>query len=94
MPCGVKQGRTSEVIIAGGHHDTVYHAQGAIDDTSGTVTVMEMARQMSLIYEQSGIPERTVSNSVRGAVKKRDSGAVEHMLKKCRAVYEKIYDVS
>ena len=60
VPCGVKQGRTSEVIIAGGHHDTVYHAQGAIDDTSGTVTVMEMARQMSLIYEQSGIPERTV----------------------------------
>ena len=60
VPCGVKQGRTSEVIIAGGHHDTVYHGQGAVDDTSGTVTVMEMARQMSLIYEQSGIPERTV----------------------------------
>ena len=60
VPCGVKQGRTSEVIIAGGHHDTVYHGQGAVDDTSGSVTVMEMARQMSLIYEQSGIPERTV----------------------------------
>ena len=43
VPCGVIEGKSSEVIIAGAHHDTVYQAQGAVDDTSGTVTVLEIA---------------------------------------------------
>jgi N-acetylated-alpha-linked acidic dipeptidase len=46
--------------MVGGHHDTVYHGQGAIDDTSGSSSVMEMARQISEIVNTSGTPERTL----------------------------------
>ena len=60
VPCGEIRGETSEVVIVGGHHDTVYHGQGAIDDTSGTASVLEMARQMSEIVNETGKPERTL----------------------------------
>jgi hypothetical protein len=60
VPCGEIEGKTSEVIIAGGHHDTVYHGQGAIDDTSGSASVLEMARQISSIVNQTGKPDRTI----------------------------------
>jgi hypothetical protein len=60
VPCGEIRGKSSEVIIVGGHHDTVYHAQGAVDDTSGTASVMEIGRQMSKIVNETGQPERTL----------------------------------
>ena len=60
VPCGTIKGKTSEVVIAGGHHDTVYHGQGAIDDSSGVASVLEMARQMSSIVNETGTPERTI----------------------------------
>ena len=60
VPCGTIQGRTSEVVIAGAHHDTVYQAEGAVDDSSGTASVLEMARQMSEIVNETGTPERTI----------------------------------
>jgi len=59
-PCGKIQGRTSQVVIAGGHHDTVYHAEGAVDDSSGIATVLEIARQIAEIINQTGTPERTI----------------------------------
>ena len=60
VPCGSIQGRTSEVVIAGGHHDTVYHAQGAVDDTSGSASILEMARQLAEVINETGTPERTI----------------------------------
>jgi len=60
VPCGIIQGKSTEVVIVGGHHDTVYHGQGAVDDTSGTSSVMEMGRQMSMIVSETGTPERTL----------------------------------
>jgi hypothetical protein len=60
VPCGEIRGETSEVVIVGGHHDTVYHGQGAIDDTSGSASVLELARQMSEVINESGKPERTL----------------------------------
>ena len=60
MPCGEIRGKSSEVVIVGGHHDTVYHGQGAVDDTSGTASVMEIARQLSAVVNESGTPERTL----------------------------------
>ena len=60
VPCGTIKGKTSEVVMAGGHHDTVYHGQGAIDDSSGVASVLEMARQMSSIVNETGTPERTI----------------------------------
>ena len=59
-PCGKIEGRTSQVIIAGAHHDTVYHAEGAVDDSSGSSTVLEIDRQMAEIINQTGTPERTI----------------------------------
>ncbi|MBL6733635.1 MAG: M20/M25/M40 family metallo-hydrolase [Candidatus Poseidonia sp.] len=60
VPCGEIRGASSEVVIVGGHHDTVYHGQGAIDDTSGTASVLELARQMSEVVNQTGKPDRTL----------------------------------
>ena len=60
VPCGEIKGKSSEVVIVGGHHDTVYHAQGAVDDSSGTASVMEMGRQISEVVNKSGTPERTL----------------------------------
>ncbi|MBH34768.1 MAG: hypothetical protein CMB74_04885 [Euryarchaeota archaeon] len=60
VPCGEIRGKSSEVVIVGGHHDTVYHAEGAVDDTSGTASVMEIGRQLSKIVNETGTPERTL----------------------------------
>ena len=60
VPCGKIDGKTSELIIAGAHHDTVYQGQGAVDDSSGVATVLEMARQLAEIVNQTGKPERTI----------------------------------
>ena len=60
VPCGIIEGESTEAIIIGAHHDTVYHGQGAVDDTSGTASVMEMARQLKMIVNETGTPERTI----------------------------------
>jgi len=60
VPCGTMTGASSEVVIVGAHHDTVYHSPGAVDDTSGTASVLEMARQIAKIAETEGTPERTL----------------------------------
>ena len=60
VPCGEIRGKSSEVVIVGGHHDTVYNGQGAVDDTSGTASVMESGRQLSAIVNETGQPERTL----------------------------------
>ena len=60
VPCGKIQGKSSEVVIAGAHHDTVYQGEGAVDDTSGVATVLEMARQLADIVNETGQPERTI----------------------------------
>jgi len=54
VPCGVLPGQTDELIIIGGHHDTVYNGPGAVDDTSGVATVLELARQFSLLSNEIG----------------------------------------
>ena len=60
VPCGTMYGKSEDLIIVGAHHDTVYQAQGAVDDTSGTASVLEMARQIALIANESGTPEYTI----------------------------------
>lgn len=43
----VKGSRTPEkYVMLGAHHDTVYNGPGAVDNTVGTVTVIELARQL------------------------------------------------
>jgi len=60
VPCGTLYGKSDDLIIVGAHHDTVYHAQGAVDDTSGTASVLEMARQIAMVANESGEPEYTI----------------------------------
>ena len=60
VPCGTLYGKSEDLIIVGAHHDTVYHAQGAVDDTSGTATVLEMARQIAMVANESGTPDYTI----------------------------------
>ena len=60
VPCGVIPGQTAQLIIFGAHHDTVYSGPGAIDDTSGSATVLELARQFALMTESRGEPYYTL----------------------------------
>lgn len=60
VPCGTIYGESDDIIIVGGHHDTVYSGPGAVDDTSGTASVLEMARQIGLLYQENGIPEKSI----------------------------------
>ncbi|MEC8927300.1 MAG: M28 family peptidase [Candidatus Thermoplasmatota archaeon] len=59
-PCGILPGKTDELIIFGGHHDTVYNGPGAVDDTSGSASVLELARQFANMAETKGEPYYTM----------------------------------
>jgi len=59
-PCGILPGKTDELIIFGGHHDTVYNGPGAVDDTSGSASVLELARQFANMAESKGEPYYTM----------------------------------
>ncbi|UCE74663.1 MAG: M28 family peptidase [Methanomassiliicoccales archaeon] len=39
--------KPNSYVMLGAHHDTVYNGDGAVDNTVGTVTVIELARQLS-----------------------------------------------
>ena len=60
VPCGVLPGKTDKEIIFGAHHDTVYSGPGAIDDTSGSATVLEIARQFAKMADARGEPKYTM----------------------------------
>jgi hypothetical protein len=60
VPCGTMYGDTTELVMAGAHHDTVYSGPGAVDDTSGSASILELATQFALIVEEKGQPKRTV----------------------------------
>ncbi len=60
VPCGIIQGDDDKLIIFGAHHDTVYNGPGAIDDTSGTASVLELARQFGIMYGDLGTPKHTI----------------------------------
>jgi len=60
VPCGIIEGESEEMIIIGAHHDTVYNGQGAVDNTAGAATVMEIARQLGIIQSELGDPRMTI----------------------------------
>ncbi|HIK78280.1 MAG TPA: M20/M25/M40 family metallo-hydrolase [Candidatus Poseidoniales archaeon] len=60
VPCGTMYGDTTELVMAGAHHDTVYSGPGAVDDTSGSASILELATQFAQIVEEKGQPKRTV----------------------------------
>ncbi len=60
VPCGTYYGKSDELVIVGGHHDTVYHGPGAVDNGAGTASVLEMASMFSEYISKNEIPERTL----------------------------------
>ena len=60
VPCGILEGETDQLIVIGAHHDTVYNGHGAVDNTAGTATVMEIARQFGILHSELGNPKMTV----------------------------------
>ena len=60
VPCGIIPGKSEKLIIFGAHHDTVYNGPGAIDDTSGTATVLELAQQFGYLLSELGEPKHTL----------------------------------
>jgi len=60
VPCGILEGETDQLIVIGAHHDTVYNGHGAVDNTAGTATVMEIARQFGILQSELGDPKMTV----------------------------------
>ncbi|MDP7002894.1 MAG: M28 family peptidase [Candidatus Thalassarchaeaceae archaeon] len=60
VPCGIIEGEGESLIVIGAHHDTAYNGQGAVDNTAGTATVQEMARQFGLLYSELGQPKHTI----------------------------------
>ena len=54
-------GRTDEVIVVGGHLDSWDLAQGAVDNGSGSMAVIEAARALAAHVERTGVqPLRTI----------------------------------
>ncbi len=50
-----------ETLIIGAHHDTYPGSPGAVDNGSGTVVVMDVARVLSLLTAEAGVsPGRTI----------------------------------
>ena len=60
VPCGILEGETDQLIVIGAHHDTVYNGHGAVDNTAGAATVMEIARQFGILHSELGDPKMTV----------------------------------
>ena len=90
VPCGIIQGESDSLIIIGAHHDTVYMAQGAVDDTSGTATVLEMARQFGLIESQMGTPKHTIYFCTWGGEEEGLFGSTAWVDKHRKNLYENL----
>jgi putative aminopeptidase FrvX len=58
-------------VMFGAHHDTVYNGVGAVDNTVGTVTVIELARQLAKYN-----PKRTIRLATWGGEEEGLYGSV------------------
>lgn len=81
VPCGQIHGKSEEVIIFGGHHDTTYNTVGAVDNTAGTVTVIEIATQFGELYSKLGTPDKTVRFCTWGGEEEGLWGSSEYVKK-------------
>ena len=79
VPCGTYYGKTDELLIAGGHHDTVYHAPGAVDDTSGVASVLELATIFSDYINKNGDPNKTLRFCTWGGEEEGLWGSTEYV---------------
>lgn len=65
-----------EHLLLGGHHDTVYGSPGGNDNASGTIAVMEVARVLARLREQTGFgPGRSLRFVTFGAEEQKFQGS-------------------
>lgn len=79
VPCGTYYGTSDDLLIVGGHHDTVYHGPGAVDDTSGTASVLELATMFSQYIIENGEPDRTLRFCTWGGEEEGLWGSTEYV---------------
>jgi hypothetical protein len=72
-------------VMLGAHHDTIYNGDGAVDNTVGTITIIELARQLAKYR-----PKRTIRLATWGGEEEGLFGSVmwfraneEDVLKNC-----------
>ena len=78
--------KPGEYVMLGAHHDTVYNGPGAVDNTAGTVTVIELARSLA-----AHRPKRTIRLATWGGEEEGLFGSIEYfeahkddILKNCK----------
>jgi hypothetical protein len=59
-------------VLLGAHHDTVYNGNGAVDNTAGTVTIIELARQLGRYN-----PKRTIRLATWGGEEEGLFGSIK-----------------
>lgn len=62
----------NQFVMVGGHHDTVYNGPGAIDNTCGTATVIELARSLANFKVERTIKFATFGGEEEGIFGSRD----------------------
>jgi hypothetical protein len=77
--------KPEKYVMLGGHHDTVYNGPGAVDNTAGTVTVIELARQLARTNPKRSIRLATWGGEEEGLWGSRKYFAAheEDVLKNC-----------
>jgi hypothetical protein len=68
--------KPNKYVALGAHHDTVYNGVGAVDNTAGTATIIEIARSMS---EMNLKPKRTIRFFTWGAEEEGLFGSFEYV---------------
>lgn len=72
----------NELLILGGHHDTVLGTPGGNDNASGTSVVLETARVLAKLRSEQGIsPGRTIRFATWSAEEQRLQGSYAHVAK-------------
>jgi len=72
----------NELLILGGHHDTVLGTPGGNDNASGTSVALETARVLAKLRREQGVaPGRTIRFATWSAEEQRLQGSYAHVAK-------------
>lgn len=76
----VGQSRPDELLVLGGHHDTVRDSPGGNDNGSGTIVTLETARVLAKLQQETGIgPGCTIRFVTYSAEEQKLQGATAHV---------------
>ena len=73
-----------EHLVLGAHHDTVYGSPGGNDNASGTIAVMETARVLAQLREETGVgPGMSIRFVTFSAEEQKFQGASAYVARHC-----------